>query len=358
MDRHVGSNQVSAPAALLRVENLTATFRTEGGRLRAVEDVSFILKAGQTLGLVGESGCGKSVTALSIMRLLPQPAGRIESGRVFLGDSELTALSVDALHKVRGKRIAMIFQEPMTALNPVHRIGRQVAEVFRLHFPEMSPADVQQAVVTALQKVGIPEPEQRLAEYPHQISGGMRQRVMIAMALACRPEILIADEPTTALDVTIQAQILDLIRSLQAETGMAVIFITHDLSVIAQLCDAVVVMYAGQVAETASIRDLFADPRHPYTRGLLSAIPTLQTPAKQPLTVIEGVVPSPEEFPAGCRFANRCPLAQEICRRAPPMTPVGEDHAAACHFALELPPWEQAAVDRKTAGAERLPYAE
>jgi oligopeptide/dipeptide ABC transporter ATP-binding protein len=345
--------QARASTALLRVEHLTTAFMTESGPLRAVEDVSFEVGAGQTLGVVGESGCGKSVTALSIMRLLPQPAGRIASGRIFLGDVELTALPAAALHGVRGKRIAMIFQEPMTALNPVHRIGRQVAEVFRLHFPAMAPADVHQAVLGLLHKVGIPAPERRLAEYPHQISGGMRQRVMIAMALACRPDILIADEPTTALDVTIQAQILELIRRLQAETGMAVLFITHDLGVIAQLCDAVVVMYAGQVAETAPIRQLFADPRHPYTRGLLAAIPTLQTSAKQPLTVIEGVVPSLDALPRGCRFANRCPFVQEICASAPPMMRLGEAHAAACHFAAELPPWP--AADQ--AGRPTLPGA-
>jgi oligopeptide/dipeptide ABC transporter ATP-binding protein len=334
--------QAPGPGAILRVENLITSFTTETGRLRAVDGVSFQLSAGQTLGLVGESGCGKSVTALSIMRLLPQPAGRIESGRVLFQDLELTALPADALHGVRGRRIAMIFQEPMTALNPVHTIGRQVAEIFRLHFPDLPLAAVHQAVVEALHKVGIPEPERRLAEYPHQISGGMRQRVMIAMALACRPEILIADEPTTALDVTIQAQILELIGRLQRETGMAVIFITHDLGVIAELCDAVVVMYAGQVAEAAPIRDLFANPRHPYTRGLLAAIPTLESAPKQPLRIIEGVVPDLDALPAGCRFANRCPLVQGICQTAPPMVPVGETHAAACHFAGELPPWKPA----------------
>jgi oligopeptide/dipeptide ABC transporter ATP-binding protein len=234
----------------------------------------------------------------------------------------------------------------MTALNPVHTIGRQVGEVFRLHFPDMTDAAVRQGTLDMLRKVGIPEPLRRMTEYPHQISGGMRQRVMIAMALACKPDILIADEPTTALDVTIQAQILDLIRELQAETGMAVIFITHDLGVIAELCQDVVVMYAGQVAETAPIRELFRNPRHPYTRGLLRAIPTLDSEHKMPLKIIEGVVPSLDELPEGCRFENRCPHAQQVCRTAqPPMAAVGPDHLSACYFANDLKPWKRDAVE-------------
>jgi oligopeptide/dipeptide ABC transporter ATP-binding protein len=325
---------------LLRVEHLTVAFDGEEGRLTAVDDISLSLGARRTLGLVGESGCGKSVTALAVMRLLPQPAGKILAGRILLGAEDLAALPAHRLHAIRGRRIAMIFQEPMTALNPVHPIGRQLAEVFHLHFARMEEAAVRRACLDLLDQVGIPAPAKRLEEYPHQISGGMRQRVMIAMALACRPEILIADEPTTALDVTIQAQILDLIRQLQAEAGMAVIFITHDLGVVAEMCDDVVVMYAGKVAETAPIADLFAHPRHPYTRGLLDSIPRLELPRKQLLQVIPGVVPSLDALPPGCRFENRCPYAQAVCRTAhPPLIPVGSAHAAACYFAAELPAW-------------------
>ncbi len=331
---------------ILKVANLVTAFDTEGGPVRAVDDVSFVLHKGRNLGIVGESGCGKSVTALSIMRLLPRPAGRILGGRIEFKGREIVALAAEALHAVRGNQIAMIFQEPMTALNPVHTIGRQVGEVFRLHFAEMADTDIRQATLEMLRKVGIPEPRKRMTEYPHQISGGMRQRIMIAMALACKPDILIADEPTTALDVTIQAQILNLIRDLQAETGMAVIFITHDLGVIAELCHEVVVMYAGKVAESAPIRELFANPRHPYTRGLLSAIPTLDSPHKQPLRIIEGVVPSLDNLPAGCRFENRCPHARTICATAPPpLVAVGPDHTASCYFAMELEPWERAPAE-------------
>ena len=325
---------------LLQVDHLTTSFATEDGRVRAVEDVSFTLHRGRTLGLVGESGCGKSVTALSIMRLLPQPAGVIESGRILFKASDIVTLPPAEMHALRGNQMAMIFQEPMTALNPVHTLGRQIGEAYRLHFPEMDNGTVLRATVNMLDRVGIPDPAKRLGEYPHQISGGMRQRVMIAMALACRPDILIADEPTTALDVTIQAQILALIQELQAETGMAVIFITHDLGVIAELCDEVVVMYAGKVAEVAPIAELFGNPRHPYTRGLLSAIPTLDTPRKHKLSVIEGVVPNLDDLPPGCRFANRCPHMQAICEQAPPpLEVVAEAHTAACYFAAALVSW-------------------
>ncbi len=326
---------------LLQVDRLVTAFATEEGTVRAVDDVSFELHPGRTLGLVGESGCGKSVTALSIMRLLPKPAGRIEAGRIRFKDTEILSLPPDALHSLRGNQIAMIFQEPMTALNPVHTIGRQIGEVYRLHFNDMGEDAVVRATTEMLAKVGIPDPAKRLGEYPHQISGGMRQRVMIAMALACRPDILIADEPTTALDVTIQAQILALIRDLQAETGMAVIFITHDLGVIAELCDEVVVMYAGKVAEVAPVEALFHNPRHPYTRGLLTSIPTLVTPAKRRLKVIDGVVPGLDELPPGCRFANRCPHRQAVCDQAPPpLEAVGTAHTAACYYAGELEAWQ------------------
>jgi oligopeptide/dipeptide ABC transporter ATP-binding protein len=339
---------------LLSVDHLVTAFDTDAGRVRAVDDVSFTLRQGTTLGVVGESGCGKSVTALSIMRLLPKPAGLIESGTIRLGTIDITGLPVEEMYRIRGNRIAMIFQEPMTALNPVHRIGRQIMESYELHFPDMSGADRLTAALDLLKKVGIPEPMKRLESYPHQLSGGMRQRVMIAMALACGPEILIADEPTTALDVTIQAQILDLMESLQKETGMSMIFITHDLGVIAELCDDVVVMYAGKVAETAPVDLLFEKPAHPYTRGLLSSIPRLELERKKRLNVIRGIVPALDDLPPGCRFENRCPYAQDICRTAPPpLRPVGrDDHRASCYFAGELDPWSP--IDHtgpSTAGA-------
>ena len=318
---------------ILELKNLVTAFDTEEGRIRAVDDVSFAIKKQQTLGIVGESGCGKSVTALSIMRLLPKPAGIIESGQILFNGSDLARLPADKMHEIRGKRISMVFQEPMTSLNPVHRIGKQLGEVYRLHFAEMRENEIRQQSLELLQKTGIPEPEQRLREYPHQISGGMRQRVMIALALACKPDILIADEPTTALDVTIQAQILDLMQHLQRETGMAVIFITHDLGVIAETCEEVVVMYAGKIAETASAVELFKHPKHPYTQGLLDSIPRLETPRKTKLKIIEGIVPSLYEIPSGCRFRNRCPYAMDICAGdPPPMSSVGADHLAACYL--------------------------
>jgi oligopeptide/dipeptide ABC transporter ATP-binding protein len=318
---------------ILQVKNLVTAFDTEGGRIRAVDDVSFKLQKQQTLGIVGESGCGKSVTALSIMRLLPKPAGIIESGQILFNGFDLARLPADKMHEIRGKRISMVFQEPMTSLNPVHRIGKQLGEVYQLHFAEMNEDEIRQQSLDLLQKVGIPEPEQRLEEYPHQISGGMRQRVMIALALACEPDILIADEPTTALDVTIQAQILDLMQNLQRETGMAVIFITHDLGVIAETCEDVVVMYAGKVAESARAAALFKNPKHPYTQGLLDSIPRLETARKTKLNIIEGIVPSLYEIPSGCRFRNRCPYAMDVCSGdPPPMIAVGADHLAACYL--------------------------
>ncbi|RLB95270.1 MAG: peptide ABC transporter ATP-binding protein [Deltaproteobacteria bacterium] len=318
---------------ILRVEQLSVSFATETDRLTAVEDVSFRLHRGETLGLVGESGCGKSVTALSIMRLLPQPAGRIEAGRILLQETDIVRLPAADLPGLRGRRIAMIFQEPMTALNPVHRIGRQVAEAVHLHRPELDERTVAREVVTMLEKVRIPEPAARVKAYPHQISGGMRQRVMIAMALAARPDILIADEPTTALDVTIQAQILSLMRDLQAETGTAILFITHDLGVIAELCHRVAVMYAGRIVESAAVEALFRSPRHPYTRGLMAAVPRLDRTPKSPLATIEGTVPALGTMPPGCRFANRCPQAMERCHRAlPPLTEVADGHAVACYL--------------------------
>ena len=318
---------------ILKVDHLVTAFDTEQGVIHAVEGVSFDVQAARTLGIVGESGCGKSVTALSIMRLLPKPHGYIENGKILFQGKDIATLPADQMHAIRGYGISMIFQEPMTALNPVHQIGRQIDEVFKLHFPDMADADVWEKSIELLEKVGIPEPKGRMEEYPHLISGGMRQRVMIAMALAGQPDILIADEPTTALDVTIQAQILELMTTLQRQTGMAIIFITHALGVIAEICDDVLVMYAGTVAEKAPVRELFKRPRHPYTLGLLSAIPRLDNEPKTRLTTIRGMVPSLYELPDGCRFQNRCPYAMAGCGIAPPsLRPINEDHWVSCYL--------------------------
>jgi peptide/nickel transport system ATP-binding protein len=320
--------------AVLQVNHLAAAFDTEAGRVRAVDDVSFQVIRGKTLGIVGESGCGKSVTALSIMRLLPQPAGKILDGQILYRGTDIVRMAPADMRTLRGNHISMIFQEPMTALNPVHRIGRQIGEVFQLHDSVLDETQIRNKSIEMFAKVGIPDPERRIREYSHQISGGMRQRVMIAMALAVEPEILIADEPTTALDVTIQAQILDLMKQLQQENGMAMIFITHDLGVIADICDDVVVMYAGTVVESAPVKELFKNPRHPYTRGLLESIPRLETPRKMPLSIIPGMVPALNDLPAGCRFHNRCPIAIPVCESSPPaLTQVGDQHEARCYLA-------------------------
>ena len=315
---------------LLNVENLITEFDTDEGRVRAVDNVSFQVKPGETVGLVGESGCGKSVTALSIMRLLPQPMGQIAGGKIEFEGQDLSQLSLPEMEKIRGGKIGMVFQEPMTALNPVHTIGRQLTEVLYLH-QNIAKDDALRAGIEILDKVGIPSPDVRMGEYPHQLSGGMRQRVVIAMALACKPSLLIADEPTTALDVTIQAQILELIRELQKDMGMAVIMITHDLGVIAETCNDVVVMYAGKLAEKANVYDLFDNPKHPYTKGLLASIPTLDTEPKSKLSVIEGMVPGLLDLPAGCRFENRCPYSEEGCLSAPPpVESVSDEHEVSC----------------------------
>lgn len=293
------------PPSALSVRNLRSGFASKDGVIVAVDDVSFDVPKGKTLGLVGESGCGKSVTAMSIMRLLPNPTGKILGGSIELHGRNLVDLSIDDMRKVRGKQIGMVFQEPMTALNPVHRIGKQLSECFFLHYPKISKKEAWDRSIEALKRVGIPAPEVRVTEYPHQLSGGMRQRVVIAMALACDPEILICDEPTTALDVTIQAQILDLISQLQADLEMSVVMITHDLGVIAETCDEVVVMYAGRVAERGSVYEIFENPQHLYTRGLLNSIPKLESPAKEKLATIPGMVPSLMDMPVGARFAPR-----------------------------------------------------
>jgi oligopeptide/dipeptide ABC transporter ATP-binding protein len=295
---------LSAP--LLEVKGLVTAFDTDAGQVTAVDGVSFSVERGKTLGLVGESGCGKSVTALSIIRLLPQPMGKILGGEVLLEGTDLLSVPDEQMHRIRGARVGMIFQEPLTALNPVHRIGKQLSEVFLLHM-KISRQEAWDRSIELLGKVGIPSPEVRVMEYPHQLSGGMRQRVVIAMALACKPSIVIADEPTTALDVTIQAQILELMKSLQQEMGMSIIMITHDLGVIAETCDDVVVMYAGRVAERGPVEAIFNRPAHLYTRGLLQSIPRLDNPRKSRLQTIEGYVPSLLELPTGARFAPRSP---------------------------------------------------
>ena len=289
---------------LLRVSDLTTAFDTDAGQLTAVDGVSFDVRRGRTLGIVGESGCGKSVTAMSIMRLLPQPMGKILDGEVLFDGRNLATIPAEDMRSIRGNRISMIFQEPMTALNPVHRIGKQICEGLTQH-NELSPDEAWQKAVEMLEKVGIPSPEIRATEYPHQLSGGMRQRVVIAIALACGPELVIADEPTTALDVTIQAQILQLINNLQRDLGMSVMLITHDLGVIAETCDEVCVMYAGRVVERAPVREVFANPRHAYTQGLLNSIPRLDGIPKTELNIIDGMVPALSELKPGCRFASR-----------------------------------------------------
>ena len=318
---------------ILDIKNLVVAFQTESGLQRAVDGVSFSLKRNSTLGIVGESGCGKSVTALSIMRLLPKPTGQYLEGEILYENTDILKIPSERLHEIRGNRISMIFQEPMTSLNPVQTVGRQLGEVFELHYAEMDKTDILKGSLDMLKKVGIPSPETRLGDYPHMISGGMRQRVMIAMALICKPDILIADEPTTALDVTIQAQILSLIDELKKETGMSVIFITHALGVIAEICDDVVVMYAGRVAEKADVHELFKNPQHPYTKGLMASIPRLETERKSQLSVIKGMVPALDEMPQGCRFQNRCPDVMDICRSdPPPVVETDKDHFVSCYL--------------------------
>ncbi|HWL83716.1 MAG TPA: ABC transporter ATP-binding protein [Roseomonas sp.] len=314
---------------LLRVEGLRTVFRNSSGLIRAVDGIDLSVPRGRTLGIVGESGCGKSMLSLSIMRLVPPP-GRITEGRVLLEGRDLLQLSTSEMRQVRGGQIAMIFQEPMTSLNPVHSVGRQITEAMRVHSPKESASALKEQAIAALKRVRIPSPERRFDEYPHQLSGGMRQRVMIAMALACRPRLLIADEPTTALDVTVQAQILDLLRELQEEMGMSIILITHDLGVVAEMADEVAVLYAGKVAERAPARALFEDPQHPYTLGLLGSVPRLDE-ERERLLAIEGAVPPPFAFPEGCRFHPRCPFAIGPCREGqPPLREIAGGHQAAC----------------------------
>lgn len=320
---------------LLDVQNLKTRFQTDEGTFYAVDDVSFSVKKGQTLGIVGESGCGKSVTSLSIMRLIQKP-GHIESGKVMFKGENLLDYSQDKMRNIRGNEIAMIFQEPMTSLNPVYTIGNQIEEAILLHQKELSKDQAREKAIEMLRLVGIPAPEKRFHEYPHQLSGGMRQRVMIAMAISCNPELLIADEPTTALDVTIQAQILDLMRKLQKDFNAGMILITHDLGVVAEMCQEVAVMYAGRVVEFGTVEDIFYRPKHPYTRGLLDSIPHFETGQKlDQLKTIKGMVPSLYNLPKGCRFADRCPYAQNDCLEAYPSTEnLRGIHKVACFHPL------------------------
>jgi len=320
---------------VLSVRNLKTYFHTDDGVAKAVDDVSFDIHGGETLGLVGESGCGKSVTSLSVMRLVPEPPGRIVDGEIWFGDTDLRTLPPARMRKVRGNDIAMVFQEPMTSLNPVFTCGFQIDEAVALH-QGLPRSEARSRTEAMLVRVGIPDPAHVADEYPHQLSGGMRQRVMIAMALSCNPELLIADEPTTALDVTIQAQILELLEELQREFGMAVLMITHDLGVIAEVSDRVAVMYAGKIVESAGVREIFSAPRHPYTRGLLESIPRL-TEEVERLSVIPGTVPDAVHFPAGCRFSPRCAQAQTACySQEPPLCESG-GHAVACWVAQGYP---------------------
>lgn len=319
---------------LLTVNGLCVEFDTEEGLVRAIDEVGFVLKQGRTLGIAGESGCGKTITALSVIRLLPKPMARIVQGRVLLHGQDLLSLPKEEMYRIRGRKIAMIFQEPMTALNPVHSIGKQMMEIHELHSSGMTRDRMKDTALRMLEKLDISDPEDVMKKYPHQLSGGMRQRVMIAMALCLEPEILIADEPTTALDVTVQAQILDMIARLKKESGMSVILITHDLGVIAENCDDVAIMYAGKIVEQAAVHDLFTSPAHPYTKGLLGSIPSRAKQPKTLLPTIPGNVPPLANMPQGCRFHDRCPIAAGLCRDLPPMEEkINETHMVCCHMA-------------------------
>ena len=328
---------------ILEVKDLCVEFQTVEGRVQAVDHLSYTLHKGEKLGIVGESGSGKSVSSLAMMQLIPNPPGRVTGGEILYKGKDLVKLSEKEMQRLRGNEISMIFQEPMTSLNPIIQCGKQIAESLRLH-RGMNKKEAAEEAVRMMKAVGIANPEVRAHEYPHQMSGGMRQRVMIAMALACQPQILIADEPTTALDVTIQAQILDLIRDLNREMNAAVLFITHDLGVVSELCDTVIVMYTGHIVEQAPVRELFRDPKHPYTVGLLNAIPAI-TKESKPLKTIEGVVPNSTERIEGCSFWPRCPHASERCRKeAPPVTRPGEDRLVRC--------WLYAGEDGMTGGPD------
>jgi oligopeptide/dipeptide ABC transporter ATP-binding protein len=320
---------------LLEVKNLTTQFNIEKSYFSAVDNISFHVDKGETVCIVGESGCGKSITALSIMGLIATPPGRIAEGEIILEEKNLVTLSKKEMLNIRGKEISMIFQEPMTSLNPVFTIGKQVAEVF-LNHTDMSKREAAKSAIEMLRRVGISDSQERAKEYPHQLSGGMRQRVMIAIALACNPKLLIADEPTTALDVTIQAQILDLMKKLKSTYGSSIILITHDLGVVAELADRVVVMYAGSIVEVADVFSLFEEPRHPYTEALLKSIPRIETEEKY-LAVTKGSIPSPDSIPDGCKFHSRCSYATEKClKERPPLIDAGNGHLSACWYTNDI----------------------
>ncbi len=330
----IGNRQL-AIGNVLEVRDLRTYFHTEDGMVKAVDGISFDLKRGETLGIVGESGSGKSVTNLSLIRLIPNPPGQIVSGRIIFDGQDLLQLSETEVRKIRGRRIAMIFQDPMTSLNPFMKISRQLMEMTQLHLGH-SRATAYEHAVEMLERVGIPDAQDRVDSYPHEFSGGMRQRVMIAMALSCGPQLLIADEPSTALDVTIQAQILELIKKLKQETGTSVILITHDLGVVAGMTDHIIVMYAGKIFEQAPTKELFAAPGNPYTKGLLRSVPD-PTAEHGKLYQIPGAPPDVAHLPAGCPFAPRCDRVQEICRREfPPFVQITADHGSLCHFATEV----------------------
>ena len=317
-------------STLLEVKNLETRFYTQDGVVQAVNGITYSLDEGETLGIVGESGCGKSVSVLSVMRLIPSPPGKITNGEVLFEGNDLIKMDMEEIRHVRGNKIAMIFQDPMTSLNPVLTIGRQVSEALELHMG-MDKTQARKRTVELLEMVGIPQAEQRINDYPHQFSGGMRQRVMIAMGLSCNPRILIADEPTTALDVTIQAQIIELVKRLRDEIGMAIIWITHDLGVVAGLVERVNVMYAGYIAETGPVKDIYARPRHPYTIGLLNSLPRLDETMHTKLSSIEGLPPDLILLPPGCPFAPRCDYVSDRCiEKNPELKPVGMDHYTAC----------------------------
>ena len=317
---------------LIHIKNLRTSFFTPEGEVRAIDGVNFEIAEGKTLGLVGESGCGKSVTSLSIMRLIPSPPGKIVGGEIFYRGRDLLKLNTEEMRRIRGNEISMIFQEPMTSLNPVFTVGNQIGEAIRLH-QGLGKKQTREKTIQMLRLVKIADPESRVHSYPHQLSGGMRQRVMIAMALSCNPSLLIADEPTTALDVTIQAQILELMKELQQKIGMALLLITHDLGVVAEQADEVAIMYAGKIVERAAAAAIFARPFHPYTVGLLNSLPGTGGKKKTRLDAIPGVVPSPLHLPSGCRFRDRCPKAAAICAEAePPLIEKERRHFVACHF--------------------------
>ncbi|MBC5659162.1 ABC transporter ATP-binding protein [Anaerosacchariphilus sp. NSJ-68] len=320
---------MSQSEPILEIKDLCVEFQTVEGTVHAVDHLNYTLHKGEKLGIVGESGSGKSVSSLGMMQLIPNPPGRITGGEILYHGKDLVKASEKEMQKIRGNEISMIFQEPMTSLNPIIKCGKQIAESLRLH-RGMKKKEAMEEAVQMMHAVGIANPEVRAHEYPHQMSGGMRQRVMIAMALACQPQILIADEPTTALDVTIQAQILDLIRELNESMGTSVVFITHDLGVVSELCDTVIVMYTGHIVEQAPVKELFENPKHPYTRGLLNAIPRI-TKERNPLETIEGMVPNPNERIEGCSFSPRCPYATDQCRKAePPMTELPDGRLVRC----------------------------